>query len=37
MKQRKAGNIITVSSAAGRRPHPQAPIPYSAAKRALKS
>jgi len=27
MKQRKVGNIITISSAAGRRPHPQAPIP----------
>jgi 3-oxoacyl-[acyl-carrier protein] reductase len=34
MKQRKAGNI-TVSSAAGRRPHPQAPIPYSAAKAGI--
>lgn len=32
MKERKRGNIITVSSAAGRRPHPQAPLPYSAAK-----
>src|SRR5262249_6336474 len=32
MKERKAGNIITISSAAGRRPHPQSPIPYSAAK-----
>lgn len=32
MKQRRSGSIITISSAAGRRPHPQAPIPYSAAK-----
>jgi len=35
MKQRKSGNIITISSAAGRRPHPQAPIPYSAAKAGI--
>lgn len=35
MKERKAGNIITISSAAGRRPHPQAPIPYSAAKAGI--
>jgi len=32
MKQRRAGNIVTVSSAAARRPHPQSPIPYAAAK-----
>lgn len=32
MKQRKSGAIVTISSAAGRRPHPQSPIPYSAAK-----
>jgi 3-oxoacyl-[acyl-carrier protein] reductase len=32
MKARKTGNIITLSSAAGRRPHPMAPIPYSVAK-----
>src|SRR5262245_628321 len=32
MKTRKTGSIITLSSAAGRRPHPQAPIPYSVAK-----
>src|SRR5262245_42440438 len=32
MKQRRAGNIITISSAAGRRPHPRSPIAYSAAK-----
>src|SRR5215467_3606260 len=35
MKERKVGNIITISSAAGRRPHPQAPIPYSAAKAGI--
>jgi 3-oxoacyl-[acyl-carrier protein] reductase len=35
MKQRKAGNIITISSAAGRRPHPGSPIPYAAAKAGL--
>jgi 3-oxoacyl-[acyl-carrier protein] reductase len=35
MKQRKAGIIITISSAAGRKPHPQAPIPYSAAKAGI--
>lgn len=32
MKEQKAGNIITISSAAGRRPHPGSPIPYAAAK-----
>jgi NAD(P)-dependent dehydrogenase (short-subunit alcohol dehydrogenase family) len=35
MKERKAGSIITISSAAGRRPHPQAPIPYAAAKAGI--
>src|SRR5215510_6904894 len=35
MKARKTGSIITISSAAGRRPHPQAPIPYSAAKAGI--
>jgi 3-oxoacyl-[acyl-carrier protein] reductase len=35
MKQRKAGSIITISSAAGRRAHPQSPIPYSAAKAGI--
>ena len=35
MKERKAGSIITISSAAGRRPHPQSPIPYSAAKAGI--
>jgi 3-oxoacyl-[acyl-carrier protein] reductase len=32
MKQRKSGTIITMSSAAARRPHPGSPIPYAAAK-----
>lgn len=32
MKNRRAGNIITISSAAARRPHPRSPIPYAAAK-----
>jgi 3-oxoacyl-[acyl-carrier protein] reductase len=35
MKQRKAGNIITISSAAARRPHPQSPVPYAAAKAGI--
>jgi 3-oxoacyl-[acyl-carrier protein] reductase len=35
MKQRRAGNIITVSSAAGRRPHPRSPIAYAAAKAGI--
>jgi 3-oxoacyl-[acyl-carrier protein] reductase len=35
MKQRGTGNIITVSSAAARRPHPKSPIPYAAAKAAI--
>jgi len=35
MKRRKAGSIVTVSSAAGRRPHPQSPVPYSAAKAGI--
>ena len=32
MKARQSGNIITLSSAAARRPHPQSPVPYAAAK-----
>ena len=32
MKERRSGNIITVSSAAARRPHPGSPIAYAAAK-----
>jgi len=35
MKQRKTGNIITISSTAGRRPHSHSPIPYSAAKAGI--
>lgn len=35
MKERKSGSIITVSSSAGRTPHPQAPIPYAAAKAGI--
>lgn len=35
MKQRRAGNIITISSAASRRPHPGSPIPYAAAKAGI--
>jgi 3-oxoacyl-[acyl-carrier protein] reductase len=35
MKARKAGNIITMASAASRRPHPTSPIPYGAAKAGI--
>lgn len=35
MKARKAGNIITMSSAAARRPYAGAPIPYAAAKAGI--
>jgi 3-oxoacyl-[acyl-carrier protein] reductase len=35
MKERKTGNIITISSVAGHRPHPRAPIPYAAAKAGI--
>ena len=35
MKARKAGNIITISSAAARRPYPQSPIPYAVAKAGI--
>ena len=35
MKARRAGNIITMSSAAARRAHPQSPVPYAAAKAGL--
>ena len=35
MKARKSGNIITLSSSAGRRPHPQSPVPYGAAKAGI--
>lgn len=32
MKERRSGNLITMSSAAGRRSSPMSPIPYAAAK-----
>jgi 3-oxoacyl-[acyl-carrier protein] reductase len=32
MKERRRGNIVTLSSSAGRRPNPRSPIPYAAAK-----
>jgi 3-oxoacyl-[acyl-carrier protein] reductase len=35
MKARRAGSIITMSSAAARRAHPRSPIPYAAAKAGL--
>jgi 3-oxoacyl-[acyl-carrier protein] reductase len=35
MKERRAGNIITISSAAARRSHPGSPIPYAAAKSGI--
>src|SRR5262245_29505471 len=35
MKQRRKGAIITLSSAAGRRPYPQSPAPYAAAKAGI--
>jgi 3-oxoacyl-[acyl-carrier protein] reductase len=35
MKDRRRGTIITISSAAGRRPHPGSPIPYAAAKAGI--
>ena len=35
MKSRSSGNIITISSAAARRAHPQSPIAYSAAKAGI--
>jgi 3-oxoacyl-[acyl-carrier protein] reductase len=35
MKARGAGNIITMSSSAARRPHPQSPVPYAAAKAGI--
>ena len=35
MKERKSGTIITMSSAAARRPHPQSPVPYAAAKAGI--
>lgn len=35
MKARRRGNLITISSAAGRRPHPRSPITYAAAKAGI--
>jgi 3-oxoacyl-[acyl-carrier protein] reductase len=35
MKERRRGNIITITSAAGRRPSAQSPIPYGAAKAGI--
>jgi 3-oxoacyl-[acyl-carrier protein] reductase len=35
MKQRRAGNVITISSLAGHRPNPMSPIAYSAAKAGI--
>ncbi len=35
MKERRVGNIITISSAAARRPHPGSPIPYAVAKAGI--
>jgi 3-oxoacyl-[acyl-carrier protein] reductase len=35
MKAQQSGTIITISSAAARRPHPGSPIPYAAAKAGI--
>jgi 3-oxoacyl-[acyl-carrier protein] reductase len=35
MKERRTGTIITMSSTAGRRAHPQSPIPYAVAKAGI--
>ena len=35
MKERRTGSIITISSAAARRPYPMSPIPYAAAKAGI--
>ena len=35
MKQRRRGCVITIGSAAGRRPDPRSPIPYAAAKAGI--
>jgi 3-oxoacyl-[acyl-carrier protein] reductase len=35
MKERRTGNIITMSSVAGHRPHPRSPMPYAAAKAGI--
>ena len=35
MKERRAGSIVTLSSAAGHHPHPRSPMPYAAAKAGI--
>jgi 3-oxoacyl-[acyl-carrier protein] reductase len=35
MKQRRSGDVITISSIAGRRPHPGSPAAYAAAKAGI--
>lgn len=35
MRERGSGTIITISSAAARRPHPRSPIPYAVAKAGI--
>jgi 3-oxoacyl-[acyl-carrier protein] reductase len=35
MKQRRTGSIVTISSAAARRPSPLSPLPYAAAKAGI--
>jgi 3-oxoacyl-[acyl-carrier protein] reductase len=35
MKERRSGSIITMSSAAARRAHPNSPVPYAAAKAGI--
>jgi 3-oxoacyl-[acyl-carrier protein] reductase len=35
MRQRRYGNVITMSSAAARRPTPQSPVAYAAAKAGI--
>jgi len=35
MKARRTGTIVTISSAAARRPHPRSPVPYAAAKAGI--
>jgi len=37
MKARRSGVIITMASAAARKPHPKAPIPYAAAKAGIQT
>lgn len=37
MKQRRAGCIVTIASSASRKPQPQAPLPYAAAKAGIQA